>query len=430
MPKEFTTVCIVGLGYIGLPTAAVLASRGATVIGVDIAPTVVESINSGRAHFFEPELDSLVTAAVTSGRLRATTRPEPAEAFVIAVPTPVAEGRAPDLSHVEAAARSIAPALAPGALVVLESTSPVGTTERLSTLLAAERPDLSFPHDAGDRAAIRIAYCPERILPGRMITELVENDRIVGGLSPACSEAGVAFYHRFARGALVPTTARSAELVKLAENAFRDVNIAFANELANVCDRLGVDVWEAIALANHHPRVNILKPGPGVGGHCIAVDPWFLIHAEPEVTPLMRAAREVNDGRPAYVAARILDRAAEGWTIACFGLTYKPDTDDLRESPAIDVVDRLAAAGAAELLVVDPNIDRLPAALEGRGVRLCGLDEALETADMAALLVDHAVFRDLDPARLEPLVLYDARGVWPEGATAAARGPRLMAVTG
>lgn len=414
MKHRYGTISMIGLGYIGLPTAAVLASRGLSVIGVDINLAAVDAINEGRAHFFEPELDSLVTAAVTGGRLRAVTHPEPADAFVIAVPTPVAEGHTPDLSHVESAARSIAPVLQAGNLVILESTSPVGTTERLSQLLAAERPDLSFPHQVGDHAAIHVAYCPERILPGRMITELVENDRIIGGLSPACSSAAEALYHVFVRGALIHTSARCAEMVKLTENAFRDVNIAFANELSKVCDRLGVDVWEAISLANHHPRVNILKPGPGVGGHCIAVDPWFIIHGAPDATPLMRTAREVNDSKPDYVVAQVLERMPAPATVACFGLAYKADTDDLRESPAVDVVDRLATIATGEILVVEPNIDRLPAALDNRGIRLCSVEEALEAADMAVLLVDHQAFCDIDPARLTRLVLYDTRGVWPE----------------
>lgn len=426
MPGTGRTVSIIGLGYIGLPTAAVLASRGVSVIGVDINASAVQAINEGRAHFFEPELDSLVTAAVTGGRLRAVTRPEAAEAFIIAVPTPVSEGHTPDLTYVDAAARSIAPVLRRGNLVVLESTSPVGTTERLSRLLAEQRPDLRFPHSAGDKADIRLAYCPERILPGRMITELVENDRIIGGLSPACTASAEALYHVFVKGALVRTSARCAEMVKLTENAFRDVNIAFANELSKVCDRLGIDVWETIALANHHPRVNILKPGPGVGGHCIAVDPWFIIHSAPDLTPLMRSAREVNDSKPDYVTEQVLERMPQRATVACFGLSYKADTDDLRESPAVDVVDRLASHVDHEILVVEPNIDRLPERLLGRGIRLCSIDEALAQADMAVLLVDHAAFREIDHARLADLILYDTRGVWPEGRMTPSR-PALVA---
>jgi len=431
--RKFSTVSVVGLGYIGLPTAAVIASRGVKVIGVDVNARAVSAINEGRAHFFEPELDALVAGAVRSGNLRAVTAPEPAEAFIIAVPTPVAEDMAPDLSYVEAAARSIAPVLRPGDLVILESTSPVGTIEHVSALMAEARPDLRFPgqHGArqhGDAADVLMAYCPERILPGRMITELVENDRIIGGLSEAATDAAAALYGVFVRGELLRADGRTAEMVKLVENASRDVSIAFANELSKVCDKFGLDVWRVIALANRHPRVNILNPGPGVGGHCIAVDPWFIVHAAGDLAPLMRTAREVNDSKPAYVAAQVAARVRPGERIACLGLAYKADTDDLRESPAIDVVEHLAANGLGPLLAVEPNVETLPAKLSALGVEKVDLETALAQADLLLLLVDHREFRELDRDLLAGRRIHDTRGAWRDVPAASARsGPRAVA---
>ncbi len=411
-PRKFKTVCVVGLGYIGLPTAAVMASRGIEVIGVDVDRGAVAAINSGKAHFFEPDLDALVKGAVAAGRLRATACPEPAEAFLIAVPTPVTEESAPDLRHVEAATSAIAPVLRKGNLIILESTSPVGTLETLSQQLAIARPDLSFPHGRGGEADVLMAYCPERVMPGRMMTELVENDRVVGGLSQASVEAAAALYASFVRGEILRTDARSAEMVKLAENAFRDINIAFANELSIICDRFGIEVHDVIRLANHHPRVNILSPGPGVGGHCIAVDPWFIIHAAQDLAPLMRTARAVNDGKPAYVAARIARLARPGDTIACLGLAYKADTDDLRESPAIEVVSRLADAGLGPLLAVEPNVAALPERLAARGVEQAAIEPALARADVVLLLVAHREFRELDVRLLAGKRVHDACGAW------------------
>lgn len=413
MKGQFERVSVVGLGYIGLPVAALLASRDVEVVGVDVNPLAVRAINEGRAHFSEPDLDALVQQAVTTGRLRAVTQPEPAEAFVIAVPTPVAGDHAPDLSYVEAAAASLAPVLRKGNLIILESTSPVGTTEMISQNLAMLRPDLSFPNGHGESADILIAYCPERIIPGNMVAELVENDRIIGGLCPAASEAAAALYSTFVRGQLVPTSARAAEMVKLTENAFRDVNIAFANELSKLCDRFGIDVWEVIELANHHPRVNILKPGPGVGGHCIAVDPWFIIHAANGLAPLMQTARQVNDSKPHYVVERALSLVQPGETIACLGLTYKADTDDLRESPAVEVVQALTSRHRGPMIVVEPNIKSLPRSLRQPGIQQADLNEAIDQADAIILLVDHLQFKAAPASLLDGKKVYDTRGIWP-----------------
>src|SRR5690554_1195975 len=299
---DFNTISMVGLGYIGLPTAAVIASRRKKVIGVDVNPTAVETINRGEVHIVEPELDIVVHSAVKEGYLRATLDPEPADAFLIAVPTPfkAEDGKehVPDLKYIESAAKAIAPVLEKGNLVILESTSPVGATERMAEWLAEACPDLVFPQAGGEASDIRIAHCPERVLPGHVIRELVSNDRVIGGMTPKCSEAAAELYGLFVEGECVKTTARTAEMAKLTENSFRDVNIAFANELSLICDKLEIDVWELIELANRHPRVSILKPGPGVGGHCIAVDPWFIVSETPEQARLIRTAREVNDGKP------------------------------------------------------------------------------------------------------------------------------------
>ena len=418
MNTDFDTVCVVGLGYVGLPTAAILASRGVRVIGADVNAETVALINQGRIHIVEPDLDIMVQAAVQVGRLRATTRPEPADAFIIAVPTPFTDGHKPDLSFLESATRAVAPVLKAGDLVVVESTLPVGTTERVSEWLAAARPDLRFPSPAGGgEADVRIAHCPERVLPGQVLIEMVRNDRVVGGITPRCAARAAALYRRFVNGACVETTARTAELVKLAENAYRDVNIAFANELSLVCDAIGVDVWDVVAMANRHPRVDILKPGPGVGGHCIAVDPWFIVDSAPELTPLIQAARQVNDGKPEHVVGRIL-AAVEGRErprIACLGLSYKANIDDLRESPAVHIVERLAERldGRGEIIVVEPHVPALPAGLARlKGVRKADLGEALAQADAVALLVDHRDFAAVDRRLLAGRAVIDTRGLW------------------
>jgi UDP-N-acetyl-D-mannosaminuronic acid dehydrogenase len=383
-----------------LPTAAILATHGSQVIGVDVNPMIVDTVNSGKIHIVEPDLDAAVWAATRSGRLRAALAPETADVFLIAVPTPFkGEHREPEFRYIEAACAALAPVLKAGDLVILESTSPVGATEQVSNWLAAARTDLTFPHQAGEGSDVRIAHCPERVLPGRVLFELINNDRVIGGLTPKCSEAAAAFYRRFVRGeCIVAQNARVAELCKLTENAFRDVNIAFANELSLICDRLDIDVWELIRLANRHPRVSILQPGPGVGGHCIAVDPWFIVHSAPEQSRLIRTARDVNDGKPHWVIDRIgeaLDsfvaqgRAQKDVTIALFGLAFKPDVDDLRESPAVEIAAHLLARVDAEILAVEPHIKRLPEGLEG--CRLADMEEAAR-ADIVVLLVRHRPF--------------------------------------
>jgi len=409
----YETVSVIGLGYIGLPTAAVLASRGISVIGVDVNEKAVEAIRRGQIHIVEPDLGTLVSGAVATGKLRATYKPEPAEVFIITVPTPFTDGHKPDISYVRAAAEAIAPVLAKGNLVILESTSPVGTTEQAAGWLAALRPDLSFPPTAGEKADISMAYSPERVLPGRILTELVQNDRVVGGLTPRCAERAAALYRGVIDGECFLTTARTAELVKLTENAFRDVNIAFANELSLIAEKLDLDVWEVIALANRHPRVNILKPGPGVGGHCIAVDPWFIVDSAPEESPLIRTARTVNDGKPHHVAKAVLAAAKRiaAPRVVCLGLSYKPDIDDLRESPSVEIVRELAGH-IQDLAVVEPHVRELPKALAGLGITLKDLDAALTGADIVVLLTDHQPFRALDRQRLAGKTVIDTRGIW------------------
>lgn len=420
---NFETISVVGLGYIGLPTAAVFAARKKIVIGIDVNEHAVATINRGEIHIVEPDLDMVVHAAVTEGYLRATTTPEPADAFLIAVPTPFKADHEPDLSYIEAASKAIAPVLAKGNLVILESTSPVGATEAMAQWLAAARPDLSFPQTHGESSDIRIAHCPERVLPGHVLRELVENDRIIGGMTRKCSEAAAALYKTFVEGECIVTDARTAEMCKLTENSFRDVNIAFANELSIICDKLGVNVWELVRLANRHPRVNILQPGPGVGGHCIAVDPWFIVSQTPEQARLIRTAREVNDGKPQWVIDKVKLAVAEYLqanptktaaevSIACFGLAFKPDIDDLRESPAMGITLALAEQFAARMLAVEPNIDSLPGKLKDAGVQLVSQEEALASANVVVLLVDHAPFRAAKPAFGAGQHLIDTKGIW------------------
>ncbi|MGI9590729.1 MAG: UDP-N-acetyl-D-mannosamine dehydrogenase [Myxococcota bacterium] len=411
---SFERISVIGLGYIGLPTACMFARSGASVVGVDVDARAVESINRGRAQFAEPDLDLLLARVVASGKLRATTEAEPADAFVIAVPTPFKNDRAPDLSYIETAARTIAPHLRAGNLVVLESTSPVGATEQMIQWLATARPDLRFPERGGEAADVFVAHCPERVLPGRILVELVDNDRVIGGVTSGCTDRARQLYELFVRGACLRTDARTAEMVKLTENASRDVAIAFANELSLLAERLEVDVWELIALANRHPRVDVLQPGPGVGGHCIAVDPWFLIHSAPELSPLMRTAREVNDAKPAWVVERIREASKrfDAPVIACLGLAYKANVGDCRESPAVKVVQHLAEQGHRGLLAVEPHLESLPAELAGRDVSLVDLQTALERADVVALLVEHNVFRGVNRDLLRDIEIVDVLGVW------------------
>nr|WP_086493794.1 UDP-N-acetyl-D-mannosamine dehydrogenase [Novosphingobium panipatense] len=413
-------VCVVGLGYIGLPTAAVIARAGCKVLGLDVSQDVVDTINRGEIHIEEVDLDGLVQGVVSRGLLSASTRIAPADIFVIAVPTPFekdGEGtHAPDISYVLAAGRAVAEVLKAGDVVILESTSPVGTTEQLRDLIAEMRPDLKIPGMTRDTPDVSIAYCPERVLPGRILEELTNNDRSIGGITPRCARKALAFYKRFVRGECVTTDARSAEMTKLVENAYRDVNIAFANELSMVSDRMGLDVWEVIRLANRHPRVNILTPGPGVGGHCIAVDPWFIVHGAPEETPLIRTARGVNDRKMSHVIARAeaLVEANPEAKVACLGLAFKANIDDFRESPARFVTSRLARKFGSRIHVVEPYAAQLPIEFTDTGVTQIDIDDALETCEILIVLVDHDVFRVVPLAERADKLVYDTRGIWPD----------------
>ncbi|MBQ1784379.1 MAG: UDP-N-acetyl-D-mannosamine dehydrogenase [Gammaproteobacteria bacterium] len=386
-------VCVIGLGYIGLPTAALLATNGYNVVGVDLNQHAVDTINKGQIHIVEPDLDAFVRSAVSASRLAAFTKTQPGDIYVICVPTPFHESEAvprPNVDYVLAATRSLIPFVKSGDLVILESTSPVGTTESIAQVLA----------DAGvDVASIHVAYCPERVLPGKIMTELVENDRIVGGLTPAATQAVSAFYRSFVRGAVLETDAKTAEMCKLTENSFRDVNIAFANELSLICEREGVDVWNLIRLANRHPRVNILQPGAGVGGHCIAVDPWFIVSRNEKVARLIRTAREVNNSKTQWVIERIKTAADEAQdllgrqlVIACLGLSFKPDIDDLRESPAMAIAEKLLADGY-NVVAVEPNIENHDM------FQLVSLDDALHRADFFVILVRHREFIESNAKR-------------------------------
>jgi len=405
---EFRSLCVLGMGYIGLPTASTFASNGLRVTGVDVNRRVVDVLRIGEIHIQEPGLRTLVQAAFGSGNLRVAEHPEPADAFVIAVPTPIRADKRADLSAVRTAAEAIATQLRPGNLVVLESTSPPRTTvDVLAPIL--ERSGLRAGAD------FYLAYSPERVLPGQILRELIENARVIGGINRASAEAGRDLYAIFVRGEILLTDATTAEMVKLMENTYRDVNIAVANEFARLAERFGVDVWEAIALANRHPRVDILRPGPGVGGHCISVDPWFLVEAAPDETALIRQARDVNDEQPERVVTRLrsaLDGLA-GKKLAVLGLAYKADVDDLRESPALEVAARLAAEGAS-VLTYEPNAPTVTAA----GAQAAeSMEAALEGADALILLVDHRELAQLPPAqaasRMRGRIVYDSRGVLP-----------------
>lgn len=416
----FSVVSMIGLGYIGLPTAAMLASRKIRVVGVDINQRAVDTINRGQVHFVEPELDIIVSAAVSQGYLRATTRPEPADAFLIAVPTPFMADHEPDLSFVEAASKSIAPALRKGNLVILESTSPVGTTEQIAKWLAEARPDLSFPQQKGEEADINVAYCPERVLPGKVVHELVSNDRVIGGMTKRCSLLAATLYKTFVAAECIETNVRTAEMCKLAENSFRDVNIAFANELSIICEKLNINVWDMIRLANRHPRVNILQPGPGVGGHCIAVDPWFIVSKTPAEARLIRVAREVNDAKPHWVLNKIRATVAEylrnnpaktpqDVAISCFGLSFKPDIDDLRESPALEITIELAKHHPGTLFAVEPNISSLPTFVPPN-VELVTAERARANSQIAVILVAHKAFRTLPALFWQEFAMVDTCG--------------------
>lgn len=416
MPFEVSSVCVLGLGYIGLPTAALIASRGINVVGVDINPNVVATVGAGNIHIAESDLDGLVQKCVMSGRLRTRSEPERADVFMIAVPTPLSGNKKPVVDYVHQAVRSISEHLTPGSLVILESTCPVGTTEQICAILAELRPDLTFPDSADPMAEadVCIAYCPERVLPGRILLELVQNDRCVGGLTPRCANRARQFYELFVRGTCVETQARTAEMVKLTENAYRDINIAFANELSLICDRVDVDVWDVIEIANRHPRVKILNPGPGVGGHCIAVDPWFIVDAAPQEARLIRTSREVNDGKAGYVTdqvARLIEDYPDR-AVSSLGITFKANVDDLRESPALEIVESLAQTYGDKISVVDPFVKDLPKTLVQHGVKKIDLDEALATSGILIVLVDHEAFRNVASDQRNGAVIYDTRGIW------------------
>lgn len=388
-----------GLGYIGLPTGAVLASRGYDVHGVDVNPKAVETINSGRAHVIEPDLDILVRAAVQTGKLKAALKPIEADIFMLCVPTPFkGDEHEPDLTYVRKATETICPLLKEGNLVILESTSPPGTTEMVAEIVR-EQTEMVSPR-------VHFAHAPERVLPGKILREVVENDRIIGGIDDASTEAAAEFYQTFVTGEIHLTDCRTAETAKLVENAFRDVNIAFANELSLLSDVLDLDVWRLIELANKHPRVNILQPGPGVGGHCIAVDPWFLVNRAPQVTRLIRTAREVNESKPHWVVERVKQRADrfKNPRIACLGLAYKPDIDDLRESPAVEIVKALQAQIEGEVLAVEPNIAEHP------DFKLCGLEDALKAADIVVVLVGHRQFKKIPKSLIAEKIVIDTCG--------------------
>lgn len=421
---SFDRISVIGLGYIGLPTAAMFASRQRSVIGVDVNQHAVDTVNAGKVHIVEPELDVMVKNAVDSGFLRATTKAEPADAFLIAVPTPFlpinnsSSIPEPDLAYIKSAAKSVAKVLNKGNLVILESTSPVGATEQLAKWLSEQRPDLTFPQSHGEDSDIRVAYCPERVLPGQVVRELVENDRIIGGMTTKCSQAAADVYSIFVNGNCVVTDSKTAEMAKLTENASRDVSIAFANELSIICDSLEIDVWELISMANLHPRVDILQPGPGVGGHCIAVDPWFIASAAPDHSPLIQTARAVNNGKPSWVVNKVKsltnkmisgngDYERDGVVIVVFGLTFKPDIDDLRESPALFITKQISKLKSVRLFVVEPNIcqENIPA-----GLSSVSLDEGLRVADIAVLLVDHTDFKSVSPPANTAII--DTKGIW------------------
>jgi UDP-N-acetyl-D-mannosaminuronic acid dehydrogenase len=417
---SFETISVIGLGYIGLPTAAMFASCKKKVIGVDVNQHSVDTINKGKIHIVEPDLDRIVHTAVNDGYLKAVLIPEPADAFLIAVPTPFKNNDSkipePDLSYIESAAKAIAPVLKKGDLVILESTSPVGTTEQMTAWLAESRTDLTFPQTHGEESDIRIAHCPERVLPGHVMRELVENDRVIGGMSAKCSEQAITLYKTFVQGDCVITNARTAEMTKLTENSCRDVQIAFANELSIICDKLDIDVWELISLANRHPRINILQPGPGVGGHCIAVDPWFIVAKTPEQAQLIYTARKVNDAKPLWVIDKVKiaiadflqanpNKAVKDVIIACYGLAFKPDIDDLRESPALNIANEIANFHSGHVFGVEPNIDQLT----NSKIELVSIDKGLSKSDIHVLLVDHKEFHNLIKI---PDLIIDTKGIW------------------
>lgn len=412
--SDRAAVAVIGLGYIGLPTAVVLAQAGNNVIGVDVKQSTVDAINLGHAPFVEEGLETVLAGTVAQGKLRAQTQTPSAESYIVSVPTPFQADHEADLSFIESAAKSIAPKLAGGELIVLESTAPPGATEHMADTILHLRPELTKEPNLAN--SLYFSHAPERVLPGRIMVEMVENDRIIGGLTPEAAELNRMLYATFCAGQLLITDARTAEMAKLTENAFRDVNIAFANELSILAERQGVDVWELINLANHHPRVNILQPGPGVGGHCIAVDPWFLVAADRENSQLIATARTVNDYKPEYITNKVLERSQKFIkpTIAILGIAFKANIDDLRQSPSKDIALSLAGNQPnANLLIVEPNIDYLPEAFgEFNNVELSTLEAAIREADIILLLVDHDEFKAIDVDALREKIVVATKGLW------------------
>jgi len=391
---------IIGLGYIGLPTASILATKGYDVLGVDISENIVNTINAGGTHIIEPDLDIVVKAAVQSKKLRASTKMEVADVHIIAVPTPFKTGYLPDLTYVEAATETLCAVLKSGDLVILESTSPVGTTENIYKIIQNKIPEIA--------KTIFVAHSPERVIPGRVLQELIQNDRVIGGVNPASTQKAVDFYRTFVSGEVIATNARTAEMCKLAENAFRDVNIAYANELSLICDEMNINVWELIQLANRHPRVNILQPGPGVGGHCIAVDPWFIVHAAPHRAKLIYQARKVNESKPEWVIDQVTKAARQfdNPVVACLGATFKPDIDDLRESPALSIIHELQKKNIGKIVTVEPHVENL------KSVKLVDLDFAIDNADIIVLLVKHQQFQSIHKSALENKYIVDTVGLF------------------
>lgn len=415
MSLDIRRLCVVGLGYVGLPTACMFARAGLDVIGVDVDERTVSKVNSGQAPIIEPGLAELVSQMVKEQKLKAALKPDPADAFIVAVPTPFRHDgtHAPDISYIESAIRAIAKVAAPGNLVILKSTSPVGTTRHIMEVMRSARPDLRMPGDDGSEGDIDFAYSPERVIPGSTTSEMVLNDRVVGGVTARAAERALALYKRFVTGKCHVTDDKTAEMVKLAENAYRDVNIAYANELSVMCDRFGIDVWELIELANRHPRVSILSPGPGVGGHCISVDPWFLVSGAPDIARLVRTVREVNDFKPHYVYRQVEEAVAQNphAHVACLGLSYKPDIDDFRESPALEIALRLNAKWPGRVVSVDPNGDKL-LEREGRAgaLSLSSYDEALQRCGIVIGLVPHSDFKRRELP--EGKIVLDVAGIW------------------
>ncbi|CRK85738.1 UDP-N-acetyl-D-mannosamine dehydrogenase [Candidatus Providencia siddallii] len=418
---SFEIISVIGFGYIGLPIAAVFASYKKQVVGIDVNQYIVDVINQGRIHIVEPELDIIVKKAVEEGYLKVFTKPQNADAYIIAVPTPLKDNKKPDLTYVRAAAESIALVLKKGDLVVLESTSPIGTTEQLTRWMANIRVDLTFPNQMSSDSDIDVAYCPERVMPGQIMSELIKNDRVIGGITRKSSLRAKELYSIFLEGKCFITNARTAEMCKLTENSFRDVNIAFANELSLLCDKQKINVWELIKIANCHPRVNILQPGPGVGGHCIAVDPWFIVAQNSQHSRLIRTARLVNDYKPIWVFNQVKsivknflnekEKKINEIKISCFGLSFKANIDDLRESPAIHIVKKIANWNQGKTYVVEPHIRKLPSSLLDIS-ELISIEKAIDISDIILMLVDHDIFKNINNLVVSKKIVIDTRGVW------------------